>query len=196
MRYAPSRLEILVGPLNVGDVPFLPYLNDNKKYIFKTVRELYPHYELQNIANHRAVVIFPYAVFSYGITELYAMGLPLFVPDPLFLLALGTLSDWKVSDKWYCGADVQPPERHPLSSHTLSPEGRDHESNMYWVQFSDFYQLPHITMFSNWSDLVFKLDNSDFQKIHDDMVIENKRKVDELETKWSVLTHQILSKQC
>ena len=37
---------------------------------------------------------------------------------------------------------------------------------MYWLQFSDYYEWPHIQYFDDFNELKKKLLNSDFQSIH------------------------------
>lgn len=48
------------------------------------------------------------------------------------------------------------------------------ESNRYWFQFSDIYVFPNIIYFNSWSHLLVLLDQSDFKKISDNMVIYNR----------------------
>ncbi|CAF4491930.1 unnamed protein product, partial [Rotaria magnacalcarata] len=80
-----ARTEILVGPLQTHNHPLMIDMKNaatalNSSFQFASAKILYGHYHLQQIADHRAVVLLPYAVLSYGITELYALGIPMFVP--------------------------------------------------------------------------------------------------------------------
>ena len=43
-----------------------------------------PHYSPLNLANHRAIAI-PYTVMTYKITEVYSLGIPLFMPTMKYL---------------------------------------------------------------------------------------------------------------
>jgi len=68
---------------------------------------------------------------------------------------------------------------HPSSSHPYSPNvdmPQDAEAELYWLQFADFFQWPHITYFDNFQDLERKLLNADFNRIHNLMVEEVERK--------------------
>ena len=42
----------------------------------------------------------------------------------------------------------------------------DAEAEMYWLQFSDFYDWPHIQLYDDYDDLKKKLLKADFQSIH------------------------------
>ena len=39
------------------------------------------------------------------------------------------------------------------------------ESEMYWLQFSDFYDWPHVQYFDSIVDLDLKLSNTNFKEI-------------------------------
>ena len=51
--------------------------------------------------------------------------------------------------------------------------GDDPEAAMYWLQFSDFYDWPHIQFFDDVNDLVSKLTTTDFQALSMAMAREN-----------------------
>ena len=53
---------------------------------FGEIRKLYPHYELDDLAKHPAVVVFPYSAYSISMAELYEMNMPFFVPAAEVLL--------------------------------------------------------------------------------------------------------------
>ena len=182
----PRRSEILLGPLQRREFPHMASLQGagGQEWIFDFAKSLYGNYELKDLLNHRAMVLFPYATTSYGFIEIYALGIPIFVPDPLFLYELGTMVDRRLRDPWYCGDQVEVPPRHPSSTHSYSPEDNDRESFLYWIKFSDFYQWPFITTFSSWEDLVTKLNKADFDAIHRSMNTENKERKKKLVREW------------
>ena len=60
----------------------------------------------------------------------------------------------------------------------------DQESEYYWLQFSDFYQWPHIVYFDDIPDLERKLESADFNKMHDLMVLENEKRKETLMYNW------------
>jgi hypothetical protein len=46
--------------------------------------DLYPTYTLHDLVSHRAIIMLPYSIMSYKLTEFYALSIPLFVPSPKF----------------------------------------------------------------------------------------------------------------
>ena len=107
---------------------------------------------------HRAAVLFPYTAHSsFGISEIYALGIPVFVPSPEFLQQLGIVNDRLLTSTDYCGPNAWFAPRHPQSLHAPDPESAGAAESLYWLRLADFYQLPHITTFSSFDDLVAKL---------------------------------------
>jgi hypothetical protein len=196
-QFSQSRPEILLAPLHIGGG--LHTLSNvtveqreaqltslarsmNLSFTFGAAKSLYKHYELQDIANHRAAVLLPYAVLSYGITELYALGIPMFVPTARFLTALRLLIDRCVSQHWYCGSKWVEPEQHPTSHHPYSPESEDSAAMEYWARMADYYRWPHIQTFDSWEELMVKLNATDFQEVHRLMLVENRARKLRIET--------------
>lgn len=63
-------------------------------------QSLYGRYKLHHLAQHRAAVLFPYSVQSQSAVELYALGVPLFLPTIDFLLQLQVLDDRRQVSHW------------------------------------------------------------------------------------------------
>ena len=189
--FRPKRKEILVGPLNIDYIPFEKELVKHKNFTFGTARMLYGMFRIAQLAEHRAAVLFPYAVMSYGITELYAMAIPLFVPSVRMMMAVDhifPLDRTMTGTKLYCGEkNDYVPKKHPSSSHTQSPESLTKEAKEYWLKFADFHLWPHIQHFDNISDLVLKLEKSDFYQIHKAMVAENEKRMTALDQSWRTI---------
>jgi hypothetical protein len=161
---------------------------------FATAKELYGHYSLDQITTHRAAVLFPYAVLSYGVTELYALGIPLFVPSIEFSIQLDLFKDRRIfNPDMYCKDTSNLPEKHPGSSHLFSPEDPSEEAKKYWIKYSDVYVLPHITTFSSWADLAEKLAESDFIAVHNAMMQENYKRKQDVTHSWTNILSQIES---
>ena len=199
-RFTQSRTEILVGPLQHNSHPLIANMTAaaaamNSSFKFATTKSLYVHFQLQQIADHRAVILLPYAVLSYGITELYALGIPIFIPSIEFLVNLKLVHDRTLIDPFYCGRKLKfedLPKQHPASNHPFSPEDvASPEATRYWLQFADYYQLPHIQRFSSWDELIIKLSKTDFQTVHESMHKENLRRKADLEAKWKSILSQI-----
>ncbi|CAF1185603.1 unnamed protein product [Adineta ricciae] len=199
-KFTQARPEILLGPLQKAGHPFIINMTAaaqalNSSFRFATAKSLYKHYQLQQITDHRAVVLLPYAVLSYGITELYALGVPIFIPSIDFIVKLKVVSDRTLIDPFYCGRKMKftdMPKQHPKSNHPYSPEDvQSPEAIAYWLQFADYYQLPHIQTFSSWIDLIDKLSKTDFKMVHEKMYQENLRRKADLTMKWESLFAQI-----
>ena len=184
---------ILVGPLQLTGSSHIAEMNAVApgRWAFIAVKHLYPRFELQDISNHRAMVLLPYAVHSFGITEVYALGIPLFVPTVSFIVELNLLKDKNVNDAWYCGEGFVPPPQHALSQHPFSPENRSREAITYWAQFADFYQWPYISTFSSWNELVELLDKTNFIQVNSQMVQHNAVRDAQIRKTLETMTSQI-----
>ena len=189
--FNPNRMEILIGPLNRGGIPFEKEFAKYKNFTFKTAHQLYGRFNISQLASHRAAVLFPYAVMSYGITELYAMGIPLFVPSIPMTMANGGIYPYDrtmTGTKLYCGEkNFSIPNKHPSSKHTQSPESLTKEAKEYWLKFADFHLWPHIQHFDSIPDLVLKLERADFHQIHNAMVAENANRMAALDEGWKTI---------
>lgn len=190
---APQHPEILVGPLQRTSFTHLEQLQaaSQARWSFDFAKSIYGRYEMRDLLNHRAMVLFPYATTSYGFIEVYALGIPMFVPTPEFLYELGVMVDRRMRDPWYCGPSVQVPDRHPNATHPFSPEADDRQSFLYWVRFSDFYEWPYITQFSSWDDLLDKLDTADFDSIRQAMMQENAQRKQRIAQEWETILNEI-----
>ena len=157
-----------------------------KKFKIRDIYKLYPHYELSDLVAHRAVVYFPYAAMSYKLSEFYGLGIPLFMPSPIFLRKINGIGDDRamLSRCRNQTSVVKKMKPDPRSTHPYNPNKNGGEDEYYWLQFSDFYQWPHITYFDDMPDLEQKLGAADFDKIHKLMMEEVKRKKDALLQAW------------
>lgn len=190
--YAPSRDEI---PIFVRKVIYHNWDNrfttDIKKVKVVDIEKLYKFYSFSDLVRHRAVVFLAYATMTYKVTELYTLGIPLFVPSMNYyrnIKSFGPDRTILAKEQW-CGlakgtlkdSEMIP---HPNSIHPYSPNAVDEESEFYWLQLADFVQWPHITYFDDFKDLEEKLLSADFNRIHALMVKENERRRKQLENNW------------
>ena len=120
---------------------------------------------------------------SYRITELYALAIPLFMPSIRFFKNYYDPLSKQFSLGWdrtstnapYCSLDprLEHKRRPNITTetnmiHPYSPNIdflKDAESEMYWLQFSDYYEWPHIQLFDNYPHLKQMLLNSNFESI-------------------------------
>ena len=192
-KYDPNRSEILLFGHNLEQYNY----SNLKNFKIVSVKKLYPRYELSDLMNHRAVVYIAYSVMSYKFTELYSLALPLFIPSIRFYKNIGQFGGDRSSlSHFYCrnmslDKEIKP---HPSSNHPYSPnveKDQDEEAEYYWLQFSDFYQMPHITYFDDFQDLEVKLSKADYNRIHKLMVAENEKRRKILLDNWRQATKVI-----
>jgi len=168
----------------------------------------YPHYKQEDIGQHKAVILFSYSVMSYKITEIYASATPMFVPSPKFYMNFydphnkqyGLGKDRTSTSNPYCqnNPDIEvkmrPLPNNTMSTHVYSPNIdflEDAESEQYWIQFSDFYDWPHIQHFDSYDHLKHLLLNSDFQKIHKNMQSEIILREKQVTSEWCQIINRI-----
>jgi hypothetical protein len=192
---ASMRQEILVGPLQRDDVLFGGEIARacGGRFAFATARQLYGRFELQHLAQHRAAVLFPYVAHnSFGIAEIYALGIPVFVPSPEFLQQLGIINDRLMTSPDYCGPNVWFAPRHPQSLHLPNPEAAGGEDELYWLRLAEYYQLPHITTFSSFEDLCAKLEAAgDFSALRATIAARLEAWEAEIKAEWGAVVARI-----
>ena len=186
--YRPKRSEILY--IDVKVTSEMEGLTPGMSFNIVNVHSLYPRYEIMDLMNHWAMVFIPYSVMSYKLTEFYALGLPLFIPSPKWYRAHGGMGPDRASvSSNYCkNLDLRHAmPKHVSSAHPYNPNigfEEDAESEMYWLQFSDFYEWPGITYFDDVTDLIYKLKTADFPAIHEQMMEENEYRRHNLLQTW------------
>ena len=199
--YSPSREEIPIFARESADKRYNNWnqhlVTDIKKFKLVSRRRLYNPYTFSNLASHRAIVFIPYAVMTYKLTEIYTMGIPLFIPSMKYYHNVHQFGpDRTMFSFIWCTKErgtLTNPQMlpHPTSIHPYSPNAKDKESEFYWLQMADFVQWPHVTYFDDFKDLEEKLSKADFNKIHRLMMEENKRKQKELENNWCKVFNKI-----
>eukprot|EP00977_Amphora_coffeiformis_P010350 scaffold2418_cov175-Amphora_coffeaeformis.AAC.6 len=102
--------------------------------------------------------------------EQYAMGIPILVPSPEFLWELHDELDLVAERTWDRVIKGQRSTGSVIPGHagTTMPDPNDDKSKeafLYWAQFGDYYQFPHIVQFSSWEDLKPVVDTTDWAKV-------------------------------
>lgn len=190
VRYNPIRKEILVGPtsyLGTRETIWLEELNKfakpyNKK--FSHVRDLYWNYDLQDLANHPAIVVFPYASMTYSLVDFYIAKIPMFIPSIELFTKYKTVADRNVNYGPYCGGKNVDIEPHASTIHKYSPNNDSDIPLQYWLKYSDYFQWPFVTVFRSWSDLVEKLDTLNLTLISENMKWFNGLRESDLLENW------------
>ena len=201
--YNPTRKEFLIFCLRGGGNYFIQNVKQalQPEFFAERVYDLYKFYTAKDLANHPAIIMLPYSVMSYRLTELYAMAIPLFMPSPAFFLnfydpntqqhSLG--HDRTSTSKPYCSIqknlefEMRPSLKSNFSPHPYSPNleyADDMEAEFYWLQMSDFYDWPHIQHYDSYEHLKALLAEADFAEIHQKMREEVELRGLELNRKW------------
>ncbi len=134
------------------------------------------HSITQDLGNHRAFVLLPYAVHSFGVVEVFSLSMPIFAPTIEFSMKLGIYTDKNMKNPGLCGPGWHEPAADPNAPHPYSPEDTSDDALRYWLQFAEVYQFPHVQYFTSWDHLVQLLDAADFPAIHRAMAAFNSRK--------------------
>lgn len=143
------------------------------------IRDLYAHYTAADLRAHRAVIYYPLSVMSYKLTDLYALNVPILIPNPLLVQEnINADRDPYCPSEFMASLTLTP---HASNVHPYSPLERDIESTLYWYQLSDMLTWPHIIIFDSYEDLDNKLASIDFIAVSKRMVVENTRRRKEIE---------------
>ena len=194
-KYKPTIPEILVMSRTQLKTELESYQGNIS---FKGIHSLYPRYSLDNLVSHRAIIFEPYSVMSFKFTEYYSLSIPLFVPSATYFRKAGSIgSDRTSTSPPYCNKDKDlwhKMPRHLKSANKYNPNaefGDDPESAMFWLQFSDFYDWPHVQFFHDVEDLVAKLASTDFVALNRAMVKENEIRKNVLLGQWCEIIKNI-----
>jgi len=151
----------------------------------------YHRYKYTDLAAHQGIVHLPYQVSTMSIFEQYRMNIPLFFPSKELLLQW-SIEHWVVRERtlpWLVRDPrpfTLPP--HPSQRHVPSPNDNDDAGAMkYWLQFADYYTLPHITYFNSTEHLAVILQSltvHDLKRISQQMKKYNEQFREELLNEW------------
>ena len=204
LQYSPFRSQFLIGPsrdnldlgpqcsqwqckaelhpLLVGMQTALNQSAERTGYAVQVsrIRTLYPSFSLQDVLNHRAVVVFPYQSSTMMLTELYRANVPMLAPSKRFL------QQWDADysflfERIYGHPYAIPETRDQTISHSARPDPNsdDPDALSYWISLFDIYSWPHVVLFDSWNELAHLLLTTDFRQVHELMaehnVVEEKR---------------------
>jgi hypothetical protein len=180
---------------------FAALRRDNNQTVIKTISEAFPKgYLYQDLGYYRGVVILPYQVSTMFLFELYRLNIPLFCPSKDLLIQWHRRSPdfmWERIYGW--------PERFPgkaksgndvIDTATLSADPPDPNSNTpqsfaHWIQFADWYSLPHIILFDSFEDLLHKLKTTELFEVSEKMREYNRQERERLLEYWTQHFHRL-----
>jgi hypothetical protein len=127
--------------------------------------------------------------------EQYRMNIPLFFPS------LDLLTEWHYThcvinertwDAVYGNRKNASIIPGVLGSDIPDPNNEfDRGAIRYWLQFSDFYQWPHITYYNSTDDLVIKLTITNLTQVSENMKIYNANLKRNLLKQWRQILEKI-----
>lgn len=178
--YPPERSEILIAPsFSENHIPYnahrdlasaLQKIGYKEGVTFSKIRDIYPTYEYEDLAKHPAVVIIPYQVSFMSFFELYKMAIPLFAPSPELLIEWHLNNNILYERTWNGVHGRWPKSRSNIPRHKNADELNvivedpnnelDKESMLKWIRYADFYEMPYVTQFDDFDELVVMLKNS------------------------------------
>jgi hypothetical protein len=116
-----------------------------------------------------AVLYFPYTVSLMSAFEFYGMNMPIFTPGLEFAVSLD-MNNGGMSLR--LGQEVIATNRVAPKFPPL-PSNRSYEATRFWLNLSDFQQLPHLQHFADTSDLIRQLCFANFDHISEMMQKSN-----------------------
>jgi len=166
------------------------------------IHDVYKHYKASDLVSHPAIIYLPYSVMSIKLIEIYSLAIPLFMPSPNFFINNGGLGNDRTSTSQpYCDENVHPDIEEKMrpglniSPHIYSPNlefAEDPEAEMYWLQYSDFFDWPYIQHFDSYEHLKEILIEADLDLIHKHMMEELEFRKLKVEQSWCDISSRIL----
>ncbi|CAF1315798.1 unnamed protein product [Adineta steineri] len=159
------------------------------------LRDVYKtYYSYEQLSEHPGIIYVPYQVSLMSLFEQYRMNVPLFFPS------IDLLTEWHynyhvVEERTWDRVFHQPKNSSIISgvlnSNIPDPNNEfDQNAIRYWLQFSDFYQWPHIICYNSMDDLVKKLVNTNLDQVSQNMKTYNKNLIKTVLKQW----HDILER--
>ena len=202
--YKPSLKKYLIFTVPAGNKPFIKSVKEALQTVnieSDFVYDVYKFYKTRDLVSHPAVISLPYSVMSFRFVELYSLGIPLFIPSLKFFANIGGLGHDRTStSEPYCkkdpGLEKKMRPGFDLSTHLYSPNidfSEDPEAELYWLQYSDFYDWPHIQHFDDYDHLKELVLQADLQSIHRDMLEELAFRKYKTTKSWCDISARILT---
>ena len=133
--------EVVIGPVHLmPPAPILEALRPIYGQV-KTIKETYSHYQLSDLARHKAAIVLPYSTYSQSVLELSDLGLPLLIPSHEWLLANGGLNDVRLAPLYTDEEDG--------AEGIGSPNSADITDRLRWLKYAHWEELPNVY---RWND--------------------------------------------
>ncbi|CAF1242235.1 unnamed protein product [Adineta steineri] len=162
----------------------------------KHLRDVYKNYSYEQLSEHPGIIYVPYQVSLMSLFEQYRMNIPLFFPS------IDLLTEWHfkyrvIDERTWDGVFRQHKNSSIISgvlnSYIPDPNNEfDRNAIRYWLQFSDFYQWPHITYYNSIDDLSKKLINTNLNQVSQNMKAYNKHLIKTVLKQWRDILQRII----
>ena len=198
--YIPDRKEFLlatVKPIPLQD-EFLANLTGAIKMLgvqleVYPIRSLYGRYRFSDLVHHPGIIFLPYQVSLMSLFEQYRMNIPVFFPT-LELLSKWHLERNVVNERTWKSVYGRIDDRSDIEGVIDEPDpnnDKNLEAIKYWLNYSDFYQWPHITYYSSIEDLVDKLATVNSLDISSKMKRYNEKLEVKLTKQWTQILERV-----
>jgi hypothetical protein len=200
--YNSTRHEFLLAPIHAKQFELI-FMKSLERSLYEQrstnirivpIRQIYYNYQYEDLAHHPGIIYAPYQVSVMSLFEQYRMNIPLFFPS-LDLLTRWQYDHQVVSERTWdqtlYGIRPQRSNINGVLTDLPDPNNEfDRNAIRYWLNFSDFYQWPHIIYYESTNDLIEKLLSTDLPMISRKMKAYNKQVAIDLRTKWNkILTN-------
>ena len=112
--YKPTHSKYLIFTVYYGDKPFIKSVKEALQSVdieSDFIYDVYKFYKTSDLISHPAVISLPYSVMSFRLVELYALGIPLFIPSLKFFKNNGGLGHDRTStSEPYCDKKKSSPD--------------------------------------------------------------------------------------
>ena len=154
------------------------------EFTFGEIKSIYPRYTFEQLAQHPAVVVFPYSSYAVSLEELYDLNIPYFVPSVNFMIKHQLLYDRALPKLW-CSIEEYEQMEDDFNSPD-SPNSYNETALRKWIPFSSFYQKQNAIIFDDFADLMKKVQDLDQygNELRQKMFDENSRRRDEILKQW------------
>ena len=203
--YNPTKEEYLIFTVHSKVPTFITEVQKSIQPLKANfVYDIYKHYTPSDLVQHPAIIFLPYSVMSYRLTEVYNMAIPLFFPSPRFFMNYiqngrrGMGHDRTSTTEPYCHTDpkLESKMRPEISTYYYSPNLdliEDPESEMFWMQYADFYDWPYIQHFDDYEHLKQLILKANLHEISENIKREVNIKRMKVSRKWCDIMERVKS---
>ena len=152
-----------------------------------------PPYTWQNLYDFQTIVHFPYQISTMSLFEQYSANVPLFFPSKDFLKELHALYPNEIlSQLSFFSVRNAPLPSLPKDLNNIN----DPNVLNHWIELADYYNtedFPFIQYFNSVEDLEFKLQNTNFRLISNQMKEHNTIRKEKITHYWEEILQQVIN---